>query len=124
MDQGGGEVPAEDDEPQNEPDPRPRGPVKACPGEDYTLVWMVDAGDGNWIEVDPTWQDPIDQALEHGVVLIELQHLYYNRRNEEVTSRYTINLTDIDLPTQTNIATGRIRRLAAFKKMTLVMEET
>ena len=112
------------DEPQDEPDPRERrGPVSARP-EHLTLVWMVDAGDGNWIECDSTWADPIDAALEHGALVIELQHLWYNRRNEEVTSRYTIDLTDIDLPTQTNLATGRVRRMAAFQKMTLVMEET
>ena len=54
-------------------------------------VWQVACGHGKWQDVDPTWAEPLFQALRDGVRTTRLSHSYQNKFGEEVCSWYTID---------------------------------
>ena len=79
-------------------------------------LWQADMGDGKWQDVDPTWTEPLFQALSEGQHTLRLPHVYQNRHGEEVRSWYTIDCTDT-CATQQNEATGKRRELRVVQMM-------
>ena len=79
-------------------------------------VWQADMGGGKWQDVDPTWTEPLLQALRDGHGTLRLPHTYLNKHGEEVRSWYTIDCTDTSV-TQKNEATGKQRELRLVQMM-------
>ena len=77
-------------------------------------------GYDKWQDVDPTWAEPLFQALRDGVRTIRLSHSYQNKFGEEVRSWYIIDCQHTNYyVTQENEATGRRRWLRAIHLMAL-----
>jgi hypothetical protein len=74
-------------------------------------------GDGKWLNVDPTWTEPLLQAMRKGERMIRLQHTYQNRFGEDVNSWYVIDCADATAVTQTNVATGKERKMRLVQLM-------
>ena len=91
------------------------GPPVECvlTGQD---LWQADMGDGKWQDVDPTWTEPLFQALRGGQHTLRLPHVYQNKLGEEIRSWYTIECTDTCV-TQQNEATGKRRELRVVQMM-------
>ena len=79
-------------------------------------VWQADMGGGKWQDVDPTWTEPLLQALREGHGTLRLPHTYLNKHGEEVRSWYTIDCTDTSV-TQKNEVTGKQRELRLVQMM-------
>ena len=83
-------------------------------------MWQVHLGYDKWQEIDPTWAEPLFQALRDGVRTTRLSHSYQNKYGEEVRSWYTIDCQHTNYyVTQENEATGRRRWLRAIHLMAL-----
>ena len=79
-------------------------------------LWQVNLGGGTWQDVDPTWTEPLFQALRVGQSTLRLEHMYQNKHGEEVRSWYTIDCSDRSV-TQHNDATGTRRELRVVELM-------
>ena len=105
---------------QQDDDP-PRPPVDIHLNDDVQAQWMVLMNsDDEWFECDPTWHDPIWEALNGEALEIELPHVYLNYFGEQVKSIYTIDLRDLDNITQTNKGSGKVRQMELWQRMMLV----
>ena len=79
-----------------------------------TDVWQADMGDDQWQNVDETWTDRLNPALRDGESTITWPHVYFNKRGEEVQSRYEIDFTgarDGRGITQQNCGSGMARSI-------------
>ena len=56
-------------------------------------VWQVACGRGKWQDVDPTWAEPLFQALRDGVSELRLIGSY-SKDGQNVKAWYTIDLSD------------------------------
>ena len=74
-------------------------------------------GAGQWQDVDPTWTEPLFQALRDGVPTLRLQHTYRSKLGEEVRSWYTIDCTDVTAITQKSEASGKQRAMRLVQLM-------
>jgi hypothetical protein len=74
-------------------------------------------GDGTWLDVDPTWTEPLLAAMRHGERTIRLLHIYQNKYGEEVRSWYAIDCADATAVTQKNEATGKERKMRLVQLM-------
>ena len=93
----------------------PPGPVEfQLTGQDVLQVHM---GCGKWQDADPTWTEPLVQALRAGVRTLRLPHCYQNKLGEEVRSWYAVDCADTTSLTQQNEATGRRRSLRVVQLM-------
>ena len=73
-------------------------------------------GDG-WLDVDPTWTEPLNEAMRKGTRWIRLKHTYQNKYGENVNSWYTIDCADATAVMQQNGATGKRRKMRLVQLM-------
>ena len=73
-------------------------------------------GDG-WLSADPTWTQPLKEAMRNGTPSIRLQHTYQNKYGENVISWYTIDCADATTVTQMNEATSKKRVMRLVQLM-------
>ncbi|WP_044912863.1 InlB B-repeat-containing protein [Butyrivibrio sp. WCE2006] len=52
-------------------------------GNQGNHAWNIVCIDGEWYEVDPTWNDPTIKANYSETLLFEIHHLYYNLTTDE-----------------------------------------
>jgi hypothetical protein len=74
-------------------------------------------GGGTWLDVDPTWTEPLLTAMRNGERTIRLLHIYQNKYGEEVRSWYVIDCADATAVTQKNEATGKERKMRLVQLM-------
>jgi hypothetical protein len=75
------------------------------------------AGLDEWQDADPTWTEPLLEAMRNGEPAIRLLHTYQNKYGEEVRSWYVIDCADATAVTQTNVATGKERAMRLVQLM-------
>ena len=80
-------------------------------------VWQAAMGGGTWLDVDPTWTEPLLTAMRNGERTIRLLHIYQNKYGEEVRSWYVIDCADATAVTQKNEATGKERKMRLVQLM-------
>ena len=80
-------------------------------------VWQTAMGDGKWLDVDPTWTEPLLEAMRKGERTIRLPHTYQNKHGEDVNSRYVIDCADATAVMQQNGATGKRRKMRLVQLM-------
>jgi len=94
--------------------------LRWCDKHTGRYMWQVHLGYDKWEDVEPTWAEPLSQALRDGVRTIRLSHSYQNKFGEEVRSWYTIDCQHTKYyMTQMNETTGRRRWLRAVHLMAL-----
>ena len=79
-------------------------------------VWQTAMGD-EWLDVDPTWTEPLIEAMRKGTRWIRLEHTYQNKYGENVNSWYTIDCADPTAVMQQNGATGKRRKMRLVQLM-------
>ena len=85
-------------------------------------VWQTAmAGFDEWQDVDPTWTEPLLEAMRNGERTIRLLHMYQNKYGEEVRSWYDIDCADPTAVTQKNVATGKQRAMRLVQLMAPVV---
>jgi len=85
-----------------------------------TDVWQAHMGDDQWQDVDETWTERLNQALRDGESTITLQHVWRNRYDEEVHSKYEIDFTgarDGRSIMQENCGSGTVRPMRVIELM-------
>ena len=56
-------------------------------------MWQVACGRDKWQDVDPTWAEPLFQALRDGVTELRLMERYWEG-GRDAQAWYTIDLSD------------------------------